>query len=105
METVFEVRVNGPLAGWADRFHADLMALGYAPRSAQTHLLLMRPLSRWLDREGLAAAGLRTERIKVFLVDSSATCMHPPAARKGRIENPDQVRDLTALAGAKGEQS
>lgn len=83
METVFKVRVAGPLAGWADGFHAELMALGYAPRSAQTHLLLMRRLSRWLDRAGLEPAGLTTERIQEFLEDCHRDGVRFPKSMSG----------------------
>jgi len=83
METVFKVRVAGPLAGWAEGFHAELMALGYAPRSAQTHLLLMRRLSRWLDRAGLEPAGLTTERIQEFLEDCHRDGVRFPKSMSG----------------------
>ena len=57
MDTVCKVRVTGPLAPYSEAFEAELMGAGYAPRSAQTHLLLMRRLSRRLDREGIRPHG------------------------------------------------
>ena len=50
--------VGGPLAPYAGGFRGELERLGYTPLTAATHMRLMAHLSRWLAREGMAAAGV-----------------------------------------------
>ena len=54
---VSEVRVRGPLDGYAVGFAEFLAALGYAPGSARLQVHLVAQLSRWLDAEGLWLPG------------------------------------------------
>ena len=83
MDAACKVRVTGSLAPYSEAFEAELMGAGYAPRSAQTHLLLMRRLSRWLDREGIAVAALSAEELVRFLADGRERGARFPKSRKG----------------------
>ena len=60
-------RVAGPLASYAAGFGAELTRLGYAPRSTTALMGLMGELSRWLETEGLDAAGLTADVGEEFL--------------------------------------
>ena len=57
----------GPLASYAAGFGAELTRLGYAPRSTTALMGLMGELSRWLETEGLDAAGLTADVGEEFL--------------------------------------
>ena len=71
---VAEVRVRGPLDGYAVGFAEFLAALGYAPGSVRLQMHLVAQLSRWLDGEGLAVAGLTELTAERFV-----------AARRARV--------------------
>ena len=70
---VFEVRVRGPLAGFAPGFSEVLVGRGYASGSIAQQLGLISQLSRWLDGEGLGVGDLSELEAERFL-----------AARRGR---------------------
>ncbi len=59
--------VRGPLVPWAAGFEGWLVAQGYSPSSVYHRVCLLAALSRWLEREGLAAAELTDERTELFL--------------------------------------
>ena len=59
--------VRGPLAPWAAGFECWLARRGYASRSAYHRVCQLSLLSRWLEREGLAAGDLSEERAEEFL--------------------------------------
>jgi integrase/recombinase XerD len=61
------VRVQGPLAGYADGFAARLADLGYTPLSAANQLRVMARLSRWLAERGLGPGDLSADRVEAFL--------------------------------------
>jgi site-specific recombinase XerD len=61
------VRVPGPLAEHAKAFASDLARRGYRPGSVAFHLRVMAHLSRWLQAQGVAAAGLTPEVAGRFL--------------------------------------
>ncbi|MCA1700632.1 MAG: site-specific integrase [Actinobacteria bacterium] len=63
------VRVNGPLAPFADGFCAHLAKLGYQASSARSHLELLADVSRWMDAEGLDIPALMPRAVERFLVD------------------------------------
>lgn len=60
------VRVSGPLAAYAEGFYGDLIAQGYTSWSATNQLRLLAHLSRWLEGEGLQAAGLTEQDLVRF---------------------------------------
>jgi integrase/recombinase XerD len=62
-----KMRVTGPLASYAAGFGAELTRLGYAPRSATALIGLMGQLSRWLQTQGLDAAGFTEDVAEGFL--------------------------------------
>jgi integrase/recombinase XerD len=64
---VSEVRVRGPLAGYATGFAGFLAGRGYASGSARQQLGLISQLSRWLDAEGLGVEGLTELEAERFL--------------------------------------
>src|SRR5260370_39750392 len=53
--------VPGPLEQYAPGFRSWLLDKGYTPLTTVPELQLMAHVSRWLEREGLTAAG-RTEQ-------------------------------------------
>jgi len=67
------VRQGGVLAPFAPGFTAWLVEAGYAPHGAIKQLHLFAHVSRWLDREGLALAGLEAEAVGRFLADRRAS--------------------------------
>ena len=64
---VFEVRVRGPLAGFAPGFSEVLVARGYASGSIAQRLRLISQFSRWLDGEGLGVGDLTELEAERFL--------------------------------------
>ena len=72
---VSEVWVRGPLAGYAVGFAELLAGRGYAPGSVRLQMQLVAQLSRWLDGEGLTAAGLTEFEAERFV-----------AARRARVK-------------------
>ena len=71
MDRASQVRVTGPLGRYAGGFREELLGVGYSPRSAQTHLLFMNRLSRWLDVNGLDPGLLTAACIEQFLIANS----------------------------------
>ena len=67
MSSACQVRVTGPLAGYADGFRADLAAQGYAAGSADRNLRTMAHVSRWMQDGGLSAGQLSIPRLAEFL--------------------------------------
>lgn len=72
---VAQVRVRGPLADYAAGFADALAAEGYVAGSVHLQVQLLAQLSRWLDAEGLDAAGLTELEAARFI-----------AARRARVE-------------------
>ena len=54
---VSEVRVSGPLAGYAAGFAEFSAGQGYASGSVRLQVHLVAQLSRWLEAEGLTLVG------------------------------------------------
>ena len=67
MSTACQVRVTGPLAGYADGFRADLAGQGYVAGSADRNLRTMAHVSRWMQDRGLSAGQLSIPRLEEFL--------------------------------------
>ena len=59
--------VRGPLEQYAPGFRAWLLGKGYTPLTTVPQLQLMAHVSRWLEREGLTAAGLTRQEAGRFL--------------------------------------
>jgi len=74
---VSEVRVTGPLAGFAAGFKSRLSEVVYTPLSTVNQMRLMGHLSGWLDAGGLVAGELTEERAKEYPV------FRRPAGRTG----------------------
>jgi integrase/recombinase XerD len=72
---VSEVRVRGPLAGYAAGFAEFLVDQGYTAGSTRLQMHLASQLSRWLEAEGVDAAGLTELEADRFI-----------AARRARVE-------------------
>ena len=62
------VRVDGPLAPFADGFRVELSQLGYAASTGALHLQMMGHLSRWLAGQGLDGTALTSELMDEYLV-------------------------------------
>jgi integrase/recombinase XerD len=63
------VRVNGPLAPFADGFGEELVGRGYSLRSAQSQLEFVAQLSRWMGSEGVDVGGLSPQALRRFLAE------------------------------------
>jgi integrase/recombinase XerD len=61
-------KLQGPLAPHASDFERQLRAKGYAKSTITGHIRLLAHLSRWLEDQGLAAAGVMPDCIDQFLV-------------------------------------
>lgn len=83
MDRTSRVRVTGALAPYAVDFRDELLGLDYSPRSAETHLVLMKRLSRWLEVTGLDPGGLTVERIGQFLGANRAQGWRFPKSSRG----------------------
>ena len=64
-----EVPITGPLCQLIAGFRHELERLGYRRRPAEAHVALLADLSQWLERQGVRAAELTTERVGEFLDD------------------------------------
>jgi integrase/recombinase XerD len=65
-------RVDGPLAGYADGFRADLARLGYTPLTAAGHVRLMAHLDRWLAARDLGASALTPAIVDAYFAERRA---------------------------------
>lgn len=63
----YRVRVSGPLEGFAEGFRAELVASGYAWRTVEAQLGLVKHLSTWLGAQGLMAGDLGPEVTSRFV--------------------------------------
>lgn len=70
------VSVSGPLAEFAVGFAVRLAELGYARRSVEAQLRLMKHLSEWLGTEGLAVGDLTNEVVVRFVAARRARYSH-----------------------------
>ena len=62
-----EIRISGPLAGFAQGYGTELVQLGYAPASVRQQMKVLADLSDWLLSHGMAAADLRRSDLDRFL--------------------------------------
>src|SRR5712691_7995143 len=76
------VRVQGPLAPYADAFAEQLAVSGYTAGPVARHLRLMAQVSRWLLAGGLGADGLTPALAEDFL-RSRRDAVPSPADREG----------------------
>jgi integrase/recombinase XerD len=90
---VCQAFVPGPLEQYAPGFRDWLLARGYTPLTTVPQLQLMAHVSRWLEREGLTAAGLTRQEADRFL-----------AARRtaGKPRHPAGMRPLLDYLGGLG---
>lgn len=83
MDRASAVRVTGPLGPHAGGFRDELVGLGYSPRTAQTHLLLMNRLSGWLQATGVEPGALTAQRIEQFLAANHTQRQRFPKSSRG----------------------
>jgi integrase/recombinase XerD len=75
--------VPGPLEQYAPGFRSWLLEQGYAPLTTVPQLQLMAHVSRWLDRERLAVAGLTALEATRFLAAHQAAGFRQPKSTAG----------------------
>ncbi|MGV1010699.1 MAG: tyrosine-type recombinase/integrase [Dermatophilaceae bacterium] len=63
----YRVRVSDPLEGFAEGFRAELATSGYAWRSVEAQLGLVKHLSEWLGSQDLTAGDLSAEVLSRFV--------------------------------------
>ena len=78
-------RVQGPLAPYAAAFREELAGCSYAVRSAETHLLLMARLSRWLELMSLDPGELGPAQVDEFLSWNHAGGYRFPKSARGAM--------------------
>ncbi len=100
MDRASRVRVRGPLEAYASGFVAELIGLGYAGRSAQTHLVLMAHLSCWLDDGGLDVGCLTSVRADEFLAAQLAAGRRFPRSIEGLVPLLEHLRSVGAAPAA-----
>ena len=61
------VRVAGPLEEFAEGFQAELVRLGYSPRTSEAQLYLMKHLSGWLAGWGLVLSVVLDDDVEVAI--------------------------------------
>lgn len=66
---VCQAFVPGPLEQYAPGFRTWLLDKGFTPLTTVPHLYLMAHVSKWLEREGLTAAGLTEAQAGRFLAE------------------------------------
>src|SRR5260370_34057 len=64
--------VPGPLEQYAPGFRSWLLDKGYTPLTTVPELQLMAHVSRWLEREGLTAAGLTEQEAAAVVAEASS---------------------------------
>jgi len=67
MTELLKVRASGPLASHVEGFCAELVRLGYTPRTARGHGYVLVQLSGWLAAEGLDPLELTSPVVERFL--------------------------------------
>jgi len=75
--------VPGPLEQYAPGFRSWLLEQGYTPLTTVPQLQLMAHVSRWLEREGLTAAGLTGQQAARFLAARHAAGSQRPRESAG----------------------
>src|SRR5260370_19927294 len=75
--------VPGPLEQYAPGFRSWLLDKGYTPLGTVPKLQLMAHVSRWLEREGLTAAGLTEQEAGRFLAARHAAGTRWPKSLAG----------------------
>ncbi len=75
--------VPGPLEQYAPGFRTWLLNKGYTPLTTVPQLQLMAHVSRWLEREGLAVAGLTEQEAGRFLAARYAAGTRWPKSLAG----------------------
>ena len=75
--------VPGPLEQYAPGFRSWLLEQGYTPLTTVPQLQLMAHVSRWLEREGLTAAGLTGQQAARFLAARHAAGSQRPRKSAG----------------------
>lgn len=97
MDKASRVRVGGRLAPYAPGFREELLGRGYAARSAQTHLVLMAQLSRWLDETRLDPGEFTAGRLDEFLCANRAKGHRFPRSAVGLVPLVDYLRGVGAV--------
>src|SRR5438067_13050343 len=87
--------VPGPLEQYAPGFRSWLLDKGYTPLTTVPQLQLMAHVSRWLEREGLTAAGLTGQEAGRFLAARRAGWGQKP-------RHPSGLRPLLDYLGGLG---
>jgi site-specific recombinase XerD len=82
MERMTSGKARPELESYADGFVADLVRLGYSPRTCEAQLALLRHLARWLADNRVPLSGLTSEVVGEYV-----------AARRGR----SQLRSARAV--------
>lgn len=97
MDQMGRGRVQGPLASFAARFRQELADGGYAVRSAETHLLLMARLSRWLEQTSRDPKDLGAAGVEEFLRWNHAQGYRFPKSARGAEQLLGFLRDLGVI--------
>jgi len=93
-------RVRGPLAPWASGFEGWLVGRGYLPSAVFHRCWLLAVLSRWLERQGLGAWELTSERAELFVAERRAAGLKTWASEQSVRLPLEYLREVGAVPPA-----
>lgn len=98
------VPVQGPLAGLVEGFDVWLFGRGYSVRTVDTQMRMVRDLSLWLDRRGLAVSALDGALVESYAADRRSRTRALRSAR-GLVPLLDFFREVGAADVVCGPQA
>jgi integrase/recombinase XerD len=93
-------RVRGPLAPWQDGFEGWLLGRGYLPSAVFHRCWLLAALSLWLERQGMGASGLTSERAALFVAERRAAGLKTWASERSVRLPLEYLREVGAVPPA-----
>jgi integrase/recombinase XerD len=93
-------RVRGPLAPWQDGFEGWLLGRGYLPSAVFHRCWLLAALSLWLERQGMGASELTSERAALFVAERRAAGLKTWASERSVRLPLEYLREVGAVPPA-----
>jgi integrase/recombinase XerD len=93
-------RVRGPLAPWAAGFEGWLLGRGYLPSAVFHRCWLLAAMSLWLERQGMGASELTSERAVLFVAERRAAGLKTWASERSVRLPLEYLREVGAIPPA-----
>src|SRR5450755_2557398 len=93
-------RARGPLAPWAAGFEGWLLGRGYLPSAVFHRCWLLAAMSLWLERQGMGASGLTSERAVLFVAERRAAGLKTWASERSVRLPLEYLREVGAIPPA-----